>query len=102
MASTRPGHIERLPSGSYRVIVYAGTDPLTGRRLRLRQTVKTEEQAHILLGKMLEQVAEGKQPETGVTVAELLRQYMMVAQLDRATRQTYEATSGGPSCPPSG
>jgi integrase len=82
--------MERLPSGSYRVIVYAGTDPLTGRRLRFRQTVKTEEQAHILLGKMLEQVAEGKQPETGVTVAELLRQYMMVAQLDRSTRQTYE------------
>jgi integrase len=72
------------------VIVYAGTDPLTGRRLRFRQTVKTEEQAHILLGKMLEQVAEGKQPETGVTVAELLRQYMTVAELDRATRQTYE------------
>jgi integrase len=90
MAPTRPGHIERLPSGSYRVIVYAGTDPLTGRRLRFRQTVKTEEQAHILLGKMLELVAEGKQPETGVTVAELLRQYMMVAQLDRSTRQTYE------------
>jgi integrase len=72
------------------VIVYAGTDPLTGRRLRFRQTVKTEEQAHIRLGKLLEQVAEGKQPETGVTVAELLRQYMMVAQLDRSTRQTYE------------
>jgi hypothetical protein len=34
MVSTRPGHIERLPSGSYRVIVCAGTDPLTGRRLR--------------------------------------------------------------------
>jgi integrase len=90
MAPKRPGHIERLPSGSYRVIVYAGTDPLTGRRLRFRQTVKTEEQAHILLGKMVEQVAEGKQPETGVTVAELLRQYMTVAELDRATRQTYE------------
>jgi integrase len=72
------------------VIVYAGTDPLTGRRLRFRQTVKTEEQAHILLGRMLEQAAEGKQPETGVTVAELLRQYMIGAELDRATRQTYE------------
>src|SRR5260370_41126256 len=90
MGSTRPGHIERLPSGSYRVIVYAGTDPLTGRRLRFRQTVKTEEQAQILLGKLLEQVAEGRQPETGVTVAELLRQYMAVAQLDRSTQQTYQ------------
>jgi integrase len=90
MVSTRPGHIERLPSGSYRVIVYAGTDPLTGRRLRFRQTVKTEEQAQILLGKLLEQVAEGRQPETGVTVAELLRQYMALAELDQSTRQTYE------------
>jgi integrase len=90
MALTRPGHIERLPSGSYRVIVYAGTDPLTGRRLRLRQTVKTEGQAQILLGKLLAQVAEGRQPETGVTVAELLRRYMAVAELDSSTRHTYE------------
>jgi hypothetical protein len=90
MVPTRPGHIERLPSGSYRVIVYAGTDPLTGRRLRFRQTVKTEEQAQILLGKLLEQVAEGRQPDTGVTVAELLRQYLAVAELDRSTQQTYE------------
>jgi len=90
MVLTRPGHIERLPSGSYRVIVYAGTDPVTGRRLRLRQTVKTEEQAQILLGKLLAQVAEGRQPETGVTVAELLRRYMAVAELDSSTRHTYE------------
>ena len=63
---------------------------MTGRRLRYRQTVKTEEQAQIVLGKLLEQAAEGRQPETGVTVAELLRQYMTVAELDRSTRQTYE------------
>ena len=72
------------------MIVYAGTDPLTGRRLRFRQTVKTEEQAQILLGKLLEQVAEGRQPDTGVTVAELLRHYLVVAELDRSTRHTYE------------
>ena len=38
-----------------------------------RQTVKTEEQAQILLGKLLEQVAGGRQPDIGVTVAELPR-----------------------------
>jgi integrase len=54
------------------------------------QTVKTEQQAQILLGKLLAQVAEGRQPETGVTVAELLRRYMAMAELDRSTRQTYE------------
>jgi integrase len=52
--------------------------------------VKTEQQAQIVLGKLLEQAAEGRPPEPGVTVAELLRQYMTVAELDRSTRQTYE------------
>jgi hypothetical protein len=50
------GHLEQLPSGRFRVDVYAGTDPLTGRRLRYRQTVNTEVQArrktlrYLLLG----------------------------------------------------
>ena len=90
MARGASGHLEQLPRGGFRVDVYAGTDPLTGRRLRSRRTVKTEQQARIVLGQLLEQAAEGRQPETGVTVAELLRQYMRVAELDRSTRQTYE------------
>jgi hypothetical protein len=44
------GHIEQLPSGSYRVSVYVGTDPLTRRPIRLRATAKTETQARIELG----------------------------------------------------
>jgi integrase len=90
MARRASGHLEQLPSGGFRVDVYAGTDPLTGRRLRYRRTVKTEQQARIVLGQLLERAAEGRQPETSVTVAELLRQYMTVAELDRSTRQTYE------------
>jgi integrase len=90
MAGGASGHLEQLPSGRFRVDVYAGTDPLTGRRLRYRQTVGTEQQARIVLGKLLAQVAEGRRPETGVTVAELLRRYMTVAELDQSTRQTYE------------
>jgi hypothetical protein len=42
MAITPSGHIEQLPSGSWRVKVYAGKDPLTGREVRFRQTCKTE------------------------------------------------------------
>ena len=34
------GHIERLSSGSWRVKVYAGTDPLTGREIRFRKTCR--------------------------------------------------------------
>jgi integrase len=70
--------------------VYAGTDPLTGRELRHRQTVKTEERARIVLGKLLERASAGQPPESGVTVGELLAQYMEVAELDVSTRETYE------------
>jgi hypothetical protein len=83
------GHIERLPSGSYRVHVYAGTDPLTGRRLRYRQTVRTKRQAQVVLGRLLEQAAEGRRPDTDVTVADVLTRYMAVAELDPSTRNTY-------------
>ncbi|QSB03847.1 hypothetical protein [Natronoglycomyces albus] len=34
------GHIQTLPSGSLRVIVYAGKNPLTGKRHDLTETVQ--------------------------------------------------------------
>ncbi len=36
-----------LPSGSFRALVYAGTDPLTGEDLRLRETCRTRAEAHV-------------------------------------------------------
>jgi len=71
MAKATGGYVQQLPSGSFRVSVYAGTDPLTGRQIRLRKTCKTERAAQIELGKLLEQAAAGRQPETNATVAEL-------------------------------
>jgi integrase len=54
MPKATGGYIQQLPSGSFRVSVYAGTDPLTGRQIRLRKTCKTERAAQIVLGKLLE------------------------------------------------
>jgi integrase len=54
MAKATGGYIQQLPSGSFRVSVYAGTDPLTGRQIRLRKTCRTERAAQIELGKLLE------------------------------------------------
>jgi integrase len=79
MGKKSPGHIEQLPSGSWRVKVYGGTDPLTGREIRLRKTCKTERAALIELGELLEQAAAGRQPETNATVAELMDHYAEVA-----------------------
>jgi hypothetical protein len=55
--AARSGYIQRLPSGAFRLSVYAGTDPLTGRQIRLRRTCKTERSAQIELGRLLEQAA---------------------------------------------
>jgi integrase len=89
MARPGTGHIERLPSGSCRVHVYAGADRLTGRRLRYWQTVETEKQAQAVLGKLLAQAAQRRRPDMYVTVADVLARYMAVAELDPSTRNTY-------------
>ena len=88
MARGPAGHIERLPSGSWRVKVYAGTDPLTGREFRFRKTCKTERAAQIELGKLLAQATAGRQPDSAVTVAQLLDQYVVTAGWDVSTRES--------------
>jgi integrase len=90
MLRVAKGHIEQLPSGSFRVSVYAGIDPLTRRPIRLKSTVKTEQQAQIKLGELLKDASEGRTPETGATVAMLMDEYASVAEWDVSTRQTNE------------
>ena len=65
-------------------------DPLTGREIRLRRTCKTERTAQIKLGKLLEQAAAGRQPETDVTVAQLMDRYAEIAEWDLSTRKANE------------
>jgi integrase len=80
MAASPSGHIEVLPSGSFRVSVYAGSDPLTGRPLRHRQTAKTMPQAQIVLGRSLEQVRREDGMDSRALVKELLIRYLEVAE----------------------
>jgi integrase len=70
------------------VKVYAGTDPLTGREIRFRKTCKTEQAARIELGRLLAQAAAGRQPDSAVTVAQLLDQYVSTAGWDVSTRES--------------
>ena len=90
MAATPSGHIAQLPSGSYRVEVNLGTDPITRRRIRLRETCKDLVSAQIMLGKLLAQAQSGKEPESGATVAQLLDLYMPLAEWDVSTREGFE------------
>jgi integrase len=88
MGKVARGHIEQRPSGSYRVVVYAGTDPITRRRLYFRSSVKTEPQAKAELAKLLAQASEGRLPETDATVARLMDEYAAVAEWDDSTRKS--------------
>jgi integrase len=90
MPRVAKGHIEQLPSGSFRISVYVGTDPLTRRAIRLKATAKTEQQAHIELGRLLKEASEGRSPESHATVAKLMDEYAAIAPWDVSTRQTNE------------
>jgi hypothetical protein len=68
--------------------VYAGKDPLSGREIRFRKTRRTEVEAQIELGKLLELARSGRQPDSDITVVELLDAYVPVAGWDVSTLET--------------
>jgi integrase len=87
------GGIDLLPSGAYRVRVYAGLDPLTGKRNYLTEVVpsgpKAASEAEKLRTRLLSQVDERRNPRTKATVNQLLDRYLEVVDLDDSTRSTY-------------
>lgn len=74
------GNIEALPSGALRVSVYAGIDPVTGRRHYLKEIVKADpkarREAEAARNRLLSQVAEKRSPRTSATVGQLLERYL--------------------------
>lgn len=88
------GEIEVLPSGARRVKVYAGIDPLTGRRHYLRETIPagpdSEREAEKAKTRLLNQVDEGRNPRTKATVNQLMDRYLELLEVDTNTRTGYE------------
>jgi integrase len=90
MATTARGHIEKLPSGSYRVHVYGGTDPVTGKPRRLKQTCPDEASAAAALGQLLGQADGDRFPDRHATLGQALDKYLEVADLEVSTREAHE------------
>jgi integrase len=90
MAKTSRGHIQRLPSGSFRVKVYAGTDPVTGKERLLRQTCPDEAAAHAALGRLLAEADGGRFPDRQATLGQALDKYLEVADLEVSTKEAHE------------
>jgi hypothetical protein len=70
------GSIDELPRGALRVRVYAGADPISGKRQDLVEVIppgpKAAAQAEAALTRFLNQVDEQRHPRTSATVNQLL------------------------------
>lgn len=90
MATTKNGHIELLPSGSYRVRVYFGVDPVTGKERRVKRTVRTEAKAAEELANLLRAAEAENAPDDAATLGLALERYLEVTDLSVSTRATNE------------
>jgi integrase len=87
------GSIQELPSGALRVSVYAGTDPLTGRRHYLRETIpagpSAQAEADKAMRRLATEVDERHNPRTSATVNQLLDRHFELAELEENTLTNY-------------
>lgn len=84
------GHIEERSPGNFRVIVYAGVDPLTRKKRYLKRHASTLAQAKVELTKLQNQVDSQRHPRSNVTVGWVVSQWLEVAELEDSTRERYE------------
>lgn len=93
--SKRPrGLIQELPSGSLRVSVFAGRDPVTKKKFYLRETVpagpRAAKEAEKIRVRLLNEIYERRNPRTDATVAQLVERHLKEAELDDSTLSTYQ------------
>lgn len=90
----RRGTVEALPSGSLRVQVYAGIDPVSGKKIRLTETIppgpRAAGDAEKARTRLLAQVDERRAPKTRATVNKLMDQYLELIDVELTTRERYE------------
>jgi integrase len=90
MAATPRGHIEALPSGSFRVHVYAGADPVTGKPRRIKETCPDDATAAATLGRLLAQVDHERFPDRDATLGHALDKYLQVTDLEVSTGEAHQ------------
>ncbi len=87
------GSIDELPSGALRVRVYAGQDPLSGKRYNLVETVPAGrnawKEAEAVRRRLLTVVHERRHPRTSATVDQLLDRYLNEHQGGKRTVSGY-------------
>jgi integrase len=87
------GRIEERGS-NLRVVVYAGLDPVTGKRSYLRETVKgndraARKQANKVMTRLLAEVDKQRTTESSVPLGHVIDEWLRVAELEDGTREMY-------------
>lgn len=83
------GNIEERGDG-FRVRVYAGTDPITGKPHYLRETHSSYDEAEKARTRLQNQVDERRHPRSNVTVTQVVDQWVDVAGHAESTRDRNE------------
>ena len=86
---TPQGHVRRR-GGSYQIAVPLGRDPITGRYRYAYESAGSAEEAEAKKAELIEQISQGRQPQTKATVSDLLDRWLGVAELELNTRAGYE------------
>jgi integrase/DNA-binding transcriptional regulator YhcF (GntR family) len=89
------GVIQGLPSGALRARLYAGVDPLTGKRIYLTETIPAnhpdrDKEAKRALTRLLTQVDERRAARTRASVNKLMDRYLERLDVEVTTRVGYE------------
>ena len=87
------GHIKKLGKGKYQVVVEAGRDPATGKRKRIKRTIKGREQdAELLLAKLQVDYKEGNYVEPNkITIAEWMNKWLHLYKKNSLRPTTWES-----------
>jgi integrase len=83
------GHI-RQRGGSYQVLVYAGIDPVTGKRNYLTESTSDPKDADRVLRRLVTQVDEQNHPRTKITLGDAIDAWLAVHDADANTLAGYE------------
>jgi hypothetical protein len=83
------GHVEVLKS-AFRAVVYAGKDPITGRKSYLKETHPTRDLVVQAKERLVAQVEADRIPDQSATLDHLLRRWLEVADHELSTRETNE------------
>lgn len=81
----------RKRGNSLQVLVYAGLDPLTGRRMYLSESTTDESEAKRILNRFRAQVDERSHAQTKATFRAAMEAWLRVHEIEETTRQGYES-----------